>query len=55
MNTAAVVVSGAAALHEEDENSTPWGWVAFAIVAAGLAGAGIFWLVRRHQDKTPAA
>jgi hypothetical protein len=54
-NTAAVVVAGAAALQDEGEKSTPWGWVVFGILAAGLAGAGIFWLVRRRRHGTPAA
>lgn len=54
-NTALVSVSGTAPLQEESEKSTPWGWVVFGLLAAGLAGAGIFWLVRRHQNKPPSS
>jgi hypothetical protein len=57
VNTTAVVAAGAAAAaasHNEEPESTPWGWVAFGILAAGLAGVGIFWLVRRRQGKEPS-
>jgi hypothetical protein len=58
VNTTAVVAAGAAAAaasqNNEEPQSTPWGWVAFGILAAGLAGVGIFWLVRRHQSKGPS-
>jgi hypothetical protein len=57
VNTTAVVAAGAAAAaaasQQEEPESTPWGWVAFGILAAGLAGVGIFWLVRRGHDKEP--
>jgi high-affinity Fe2+/Pb2+ permease len=57
VNTTAVIAAGAAAAaasQNEEPESTPWGWVAFGILAAGLAGVGIFWLVRRRQDKKPS-
>jgi hypothetical protein len=57
VNTTAVVAAGAAAAaasQKEEPESTPWGWVAFGILAAGLAGIGIFWLVRRRQGKEPS-
>jgi hypothetical protein len=57
VNTTAVVAAGAAAAaasQKEEPQSTPWGWVAFGILAAGLAGVGIFWFVRRRQDKKPS-
>jgi hypothetical protein len=57
VNTTAVIAAGAAAAaasQNEEPESTPWGWVAFGILAAGLAGVGIFWLVRRRQDEKPS-
>jgi hypothetical protein len=54
VNTTAVVAAGAAAAaasQQEEPESTPWGWVVFGILAAGLAGAGIFWLVQRGRNK----
>jgi hypothetical protein len=58
VNTTAVVVGGAAAAasQSEEPESTPWGWIAFAILAAGVLGAAIFWLVkgdRGHDSTTP--
>ncbi len=57
VNTTAVVAAGAAAAaasQNEEPESTPWGWVAFGILAAALAGVGIFWLVRRRDNDKPS-
>ena len=57
VNTTAVIAAGAAAAaasQNEEPESTPWGWVAFGILAAGLAGVGVFWFVRRRNDKKPS-
>jgi ABC-type branched-subunit amino acid transport system permease subunit len=57
VNTTAVVAAGAAAAaasQEEEPESTPWGWVAFGILAAGVVGVAVFWLVRRRHDKKPS-
>ena len=35
---------------------TPWGWIAFGILAAGVVIFAIVWLVRRkHDDGSPSA
>jgi cobalamin biosynthesis Mg chelatase CobN len=59
VNTTAVVAAGAAAAaasqNEQPEESTPWGWVAFGILAAALAGVGVYWLVRGRHKQPPGA
>jgi hypothetical protein len=57
VHTTAVIAAGAAAAaasQNEEPKSTPWGWVAFGILTAGLAGVGIYWLVRRRRDQKPS-
>jgi cobalamin biosynthesis Mg chelatase CobN len=58
VNTGAAVVAGAAgaaavASQAEETESTPWGWVAFGILAAALLIFAIVWLVRRHRSPGP--
>ena len=61
VNTGAAVVAGAAgakaaAGQTEETESTPWGWIAFGILAAGVVIFAIVWLVRRkHDDAPPSA
>jgi hypothetical protein len=61
VNTGAAVVAGAAgaaavASQGEETESTPWGWIAFGILAAGVVIFAIVWLVRRkHDDGSPSA
>jgi hypothetical protein len=55
VNTGAAVVAGAAgakaaASQSEETESTPWGWIAFGILAAGVVTFAIVWLVRRNRD-----
>ena len=46
----------AAASQSEETESTPWGWIAFGILAAGVVIFAIVWLVRRkHDDAPPSA
>jgi high-affinity Fe2+/Pb2+ permease len=50
------VGAAAASSQQEEPESTPWGWIAFAILAAGVLGAAIFWLVKRgrgHDSPSP--
>jgi CHASE2 domain-containing sensor protein len=56
VNTPAVVAGAAAAAaaqNEEPGESTPWGWIAFAILAAGVLGGVVVWLIRRGRGGTP--
>ncbi len=59
MNTTAVVAgaAAAAAAQQEEPESTPWGWIAFGILALAVLAGGIVWLVRRrrHDGGTPSA
>jgi high-affinity Fe2+/Pb2+ permease len=40
----------AAATGDETTDETQWGWIAFGILAAGVIGFLIYWLVRRNRD-----
>ncbi len=53
VNTTAVVVATGvvAASNPPEEEQTPWGWIAFGILAAGVIVFLIVWLVRRNRDK----
>jgi cobalamin biosynthesis Mg chelatase CobN len=42
-------VVGAAAATKQDESETPWGWIAFGILAAAVVIFAIVWLVRRPR------
>jgi hypothetical protein len=54
VNTAVVVATGVVAAQEEQPKETPWGWIAFGILAAGVIGFLIVWLVRRNRgDGSP--
>jgi len=61
VSTGAAVVAGAAgaaavASQSQETESTPWGWIAFGILAAGIVIFAIVWLVRRkHDDGSPSA
>jgi crotonobetainyl-CoA:carnitine CoA-transferase CaiB-like acyl-CoA transferase len=60
VNTGAAVVAGAAGAaavaSQPEEESTPWGWIAFGILAAAVLVFAIVWLLRRkHDDGTPSA
>ncbi len=42
-------VVGAAAASSQEESSTPWGWIAFGVLAAAVIVFGIVWYVRRQR------
>ena len=58
VNTTAVVAgaAAAAAAQQPESESTPWGWIAFGILALAVLAGGIVWFVRRrHDGGTPSA
>ena len=51
-NPAAAVAAGAAvASSQETEEETPWGWIAFGILAAAVVVGGIVWWLRRRSAR----
>jgi len=42
----------ATANQDEPTSSTPWGWVAFGILAAAVIVGGIVWWLRRRHSTT---
>jgi cobalamin biosynthesis Mg chelatase CobN len=58
VNPAAAAAAGAAVAssqEEEEASSTPWGWIAFGILAAAVAiGALVWWWRMRPARKPPA-
>src|SRR5262249_26147689 len=55
-NPGAAAAAGAAAASSGEEDSTDWGWVAFAILAFGVCvGAIVWWWRGRHPATPPPA
>jgi tellurite resistance protein TehA-like permease len=57
-NPAAAAAAGAAVVtanQEEPTSSTPWGWIAFGILATAVAVGGLVWWLKRRHDKGPPA
>jgi LPXTG-motif cell wall-anchored protein len=48
---AAVVGAAAASSRAPEGSSTQWGWIAFAVLAAAVLGAGGVWLWRRRSER----
>lgn len=53
MNPAAAAAAVSSQETEEAESSTPWGWVAFGILAAGVVIFGLVWWLRRRSARKP--
>ena len=57
VNPAAAAAAGAAVVSsqetEEAESSTPWGWIAFGILAAAVVIFGLVWWLRRRPTRKP--
>jgi hypothetical protein len=43
------VATAAVAADQPTDDETPWGWIAFGILAAGVIVFLIVWLVRRNR------
>ena len=56
VNPAAAAAAGAAvATSQEPEEETPWGWIAFGILAATVVIGGLVWWWRRRSARKPPA
>ena len=44
-----------AAANNESGESTPWGWIVFGIVGAGLLGFGLAWWLRGRRGRRAIA
>jgi cobalamin biosynthesis Mg chelatase CobN len=52
VNPAAAAAAGAAvASSQPEESSTPWGWIAFAILAAAVVIGGLVWWLRSRSAR----
>jgi LPXTG-motif cell wall-anchored protein len=48
------VGAAAATKNGETAEETPWGWIAFGILALAVVAGGIVWWVRRRRRPHPA-